>query len=169
MILSFLSVVATVMGSVVRVSFVVVVVAIVVTGVMASQQGPLTCWSCSANTHGQDCYDLDLENKTLAKTCSPEEPFCTVNRIWYVVEAGAEPRNFSVNRTCALACTPSCVVIGDRTKIHSCASCCTTSYCNIVNSASARPLASIPLAVAAPLLGGCMVLLSPLMHSLPAG
>ena len=47
-----------------------------------------------------------------------------MNRIWYVVEAGVDARNFSVNRTCALACSPSCVVIGDRTKVGVCVCVC---------------------------------------------
>lgn len=66
------------MGTLCRAPLAVVVVALVLVGIVASQQGPLTCWSCSANTHGLDCYDLDHENKTLSKTCNPEEVFCTV-------------------------------------------------------------------------------------------
>ncbi|MPC08926.1 hypothetical protein E2C01_001523 [Portunus trituberculatus] len=161
------------MGSVCRSSLAVVVmaVAVVAVGVVArQQQGPLTCWSCLAHTQGPDCYDLDYENMTLTKMCNPEEVFCTVNRIWYVVEAGAEARNLSVNRTCAADCSPSCVVIGDRTKIHSCTSCCTTSYCNVGSSASARPTASNHLVVAAALLlGAWSGLVLPRTHTLPAG
>lgn len=168
-----LQVASTVMGSVCRapLAVVVVVAAVVAVGVVArQQQGPLTCWSCLAHTHGPDCYDLDDENMTLTKMCNPEEVFCTVNRIWYVVEAGAEARNLSVNRTCAADCSPSCVVIGDRTKIHSCTSCCTTSYCNVGSSASAQPIASACLVGAALLLLGAWTSLAfPRTYTLPPG
>lgn len=135
------------------------------------QQGPLSCWSCSDNTTGQ-CYDLDQNNKNLSQTCNPEEVFCSVNRIWYVVEGEANETNFSLNRTCVAGCSPSCVVIGDRTKIHSCTSCCTSSLCNIGNSASAQPMASTPLVtvlVAALLVGAWLRPALPVVLFLPAG
>lgn len=167
----FQQVTSAVVGSVYRAPLAVVVAAAVVAvGVVArQQQGPLTCWSCLAHTQGSDCFELDYENMTLTKMCNLEEVFCMVNRIWYVVEVGAEARNLSVNRTCATDCSPSCVVIGDRTKIHSCTSCCTTSYCNIGSSASAQPIANTCLVGAALLLGAWSSLASPWTYTLPAG
>lgn len=119
-----------------------VVTTTLVDGVVAGSREPLTCWTCSSNSHGSDCYDLDHDNVTFttsaSRNCTPEETFCTVKRVWYVVEAGEEKMDFGVNRTCAAVCNPSCMVIGDRTKIYSCTSCCSESYCNTGSSASPR-------------------------------
>ncbi|XP_042232608.1 uncharacterized protein LOC121873257 isoform X1 [Homarus americanus] len=121
-------------------------------GVVVGRE-PLTCWACSSKTHGSDCYGLDHDNFTfpssLSRNCTPDQTYCTVQRIWYVVETGAEEMDFSVNRTCASVCNPSCMVIGDRTKIYSCTSCCSESYCNTGSSASSRHSGSTQLLLAA--------------------
>ncbi|XP_045616176.1 uncharacterized protein [Procambarus clarkii] len=136
-----------------RVAVMVVAVTTLVEGVEAGSKEPLTCWTCSSNSHGSDCYVLNQENITLttsvSRNCTPEETFCTVKRVWYVVEAGAEEMDFGVNRTCAAVCNPSCMVIGDRTKIYSCTSCCSESYCNTGSSASPRHSSSTQLLLAA--------------------
>ncbi|XP_066987995.1 sericin-2 isoform X2 [Macrobrachium rosenbergii] len=129
----------------------------------------LVCWSCSSSSHGNPCTNIDPTNSTTvdAKVCDPDEKFCSVRRIWYVVETkkGEETVVFSVNRNCSAECTPNCMVIGDRTKIHSCTSCCTESHCNTDNSSSSRQTSNFLL-----LMSALMVAIAPVLSilALPA-
>ena len=44
-------------------------------------------------------------------------------------------RLWSLERKCShQKCEPGCLVIGERTKLHSCISCCNESLCNTNNS-----------------------------------
>ncbi|XP_071519020.1 uncharacterized protein [Panulirus ornatus] len=128
---------------------------------------PLTCWSCSSKSHGSSCRNLDPENVTFAanatRNCSIGQTYCTVKRIWHVVEEGGEELDLSFNRSCTSYCDPYCNVIGDRTKIHSCTSCCTESLCNTGNSASSRHSGSTLLLLAASLAAITATLTSNLM------
>ncbi|XP_068209424.1 uncharacterized protein [Palaemon carinicauda] len=115
-----------------------------------SEENSLVCWSCSSTSHGNPCTNIDPQNSSAveAKVCDPDEKFCSVKRIWYVVET-KEAVMFSVNRNCSSECTPSCMVIGDRTKIHACTSCCTESHCNTDNSSSSRQTSNFLLLMSA--------------------
>ncbi|XP_042865454.1 uncharacterized protein LOC122249025 [Penaeus japonicus] len=120
-----------------------------------SGQTPLRCWECTSTTHGSECYDLenDVQNETsiaaFSRECAPEETFCSVERVWYVVEGGTEENNLSVNRTCSAQCSPFCLVMGDRNKIHSCITCCSDHLCNVGRSSGRRPATSPSLLAAA--------------------
>ncbi|XP_064104490.1 uncharacterized protein LOC135214290 [Macrobrachium nipponense] len=135
----------------------------------SSSASSLVCWSCSSSSHGNPCTNIDPTNSTTvdAKVCEPDEKFCWVKRIWYVVETkrGEETVVFSVNRNCSAECSPTCIVIGDRTKIHSCTSCCTESHCNTDNSSSSRQTSNFLL-----LMSALMVAIAPVLSilSLPA-
>lgn len=41
-----------------------------------------------------------------------------------------KPKLWLLQRNCSKSCEPGCIVIGERTKLYSCTTCCETSYCN---------------------------------------
>ncbi|KAK3892013.1 hypothetical protein Pcinc_004138 [Petrolisthes cinctipes] len=134
--------------------------------VAGGSQEPLGCWICSSQIQGNGCYNPLNQTSFITnatRNCTLDEVFCTVNRTWYVVEGGDEEIDFSVNRDCARECFPHCIVIGDRTKIYSCMSCCTESFCNTGSSAASRTESS-PTCVLLPylMLATLLLLLPPL-------
>lgn len=51
-------------------------------------------------------------------------------------EITGKPKLWLLLRDCSEICEPGCIVIGERTKLHSCITCCDESnYCNAGNDA----------------------------------
>lgn len=44
-----------------------------------------------------------------------------------------KPKLWLLQRNCTKTCEPGCIVIGERTKLHSCTTCCENSFCNVGN------------------------------------
>lgn len=94
----------------------------------------LVCYSCDSMEDGEQCLDLSGNNSNLFKKCKPDESFCTVKRISYTIttENATTPlRTWSLQRQCSNSCGKGCIVIGERTKLFACTSCCETSLCNV--------------------------------------
>lgn len=52
-------------------------------------------------------------------------------------EITGKPKLWLLMRECADACEPGCIAIGERTKLHSCITCCDESnYCNYGSGAA---------------------------------
>lgn len=106
---------------------------------------PLQCWNCTTTDPNHDCFGLADLNGTdplplpgapFKQNCSKEDTFCQVKRNWIITtkkDGVKEEKNFSITRSCTRTCDDFCIVLGDRTKIHSCQSCCTTPNCNTGN------------------------------------
>ena len=95
----------------------------------------LWCYSCDSMEDGDLCTDItNNNNSNLFKKCKPDEYFCTVKRISYTItteNATTPPRMWSLQRQCSSSCGKGCIVIGERTKLFACTSCCESSLCNV--------------------------------------
>lgn len=94
----------------------------------------LWCYSCDSMEEGEQCLDLTGNHSNLMTKCKPEEFYCTVKRISYTIttENATTPlRTWSLQRQCSSSCGKGCIVIGERTKLFACTSCCETNLCNV--------------------------------------
>ncbi|KAF9800468.1 hypothetical protein SFRURICE_013020 [Spodoptera frugiperda] len=55
------------------------------------------------------------------------------------------PKMWALERNCTKHCEPGCIVIGERTKLYACTSCCTTSLCNYGSGAEEMHLLDLLL------------------------
>ena len=82
--------------------------------------------------------DMCVENITanyssFLKKCKDDEFICMVQKFSYTTStenATSSQKLWSLERRCASNCEAGCIVIGERTKLYACTSCCKTSYCN---------------------------------------
>lgn len=101
----------------------------------------LWCYSCDSMEDGELCNDLTGNNSNLFKKCKQDEPFCSIKRISYTIateNSTTPPRVWSLQRSCSNVCGKGCIVIGERTKLYACTSCCTTPLCNVGEGAADR-------------------------------
>lgn len=77
---------------------------------------------------------LRFNNRSKSRAqCKDEEYECMVKRFSYTTStenATSGPKMWSLERRCTNSCMSGCIVIGERTKLYACTSCCNTSYCN---------------------------------------
>ncbi|KAH8277975.1 hypothetical protein KR018_011560 [Drosophila ironensis] len=94
----------------------------------------LWCYACHTMDDGEACVDVALRNDTsLTKKCHGEEFICMVKRFSYTTStenSTSLPKMWSLDRRCAANCEPGCIIIGERTKLYACTSCCEESFCN---------------------------------------
>lgn len=66
--------------------------------------------------------------------CWMKFPIVQVKKFSYTTStenSTSSPKLWSLERNCTNKCEPGCIVIGERTKLYSCTTCCETSLCNI--------------------------------------
>uniref|UniRef100_T1GSV7 Snake toxin/toxin-like domain-containing protein n=1 Tax=Megaselia scalaris TaxID=36166 RepID=T1GSV7_MEGSC len=98
----------------------------------------LACYSCDTMTDGKVCAEMDANNKTLKESvatvkCEPDELVCMVRRFDYTTStenSTSDHKLWNLIRSCSKKCEPGCIIIGERTKIYSCFSCCDKPLCN---------------------------------------
>ncbi|KAM7343517.1 uncharacterized protein ACRADG_010516 [Cochliomyia hominivorax] len=94
----------------------------------------LQCYKCDTMEDGEACVDVLNSNTTdFRYKCEGEEFICMVKRFSYTTStenSTSSPKMWSLDRRCAVNCEPGCIVIGERTKLYACTSCCETSLCN---------------------------------------
>lgn len=103
----------------------------------------LWCYSCDSMEDGEMCTDISSNHSKLTKKCKPDEYFCTVKRISYTItteNSTTAPRMWSLQRECSGVCGKGCIVIGERTKLFACTSCCDTPLCNVGEGRAALPI-----------------------------
>lgn len=54
-----------------------------------------------------------------------------------------KPKLWLLQRNCSENCEPGCIIIGERTKLHSCITCCENSFCNSGSGAEKITIAII--------------------------
>lgn len=67
------------------------------------------------------------------KKCKDDEFICMVQKFSYTTSTEnvtSSPKMWSLERKCTATCEAGCIVIGERTKLYACTSCCKTPYCN---------------------------------------
>ncbi|KAH8371864.1 hypothetical protein KR093_009178 [Drosophila rubida] len=94
----------------------------------------LWCYACDTMDDGQACVDVVVRNDTaMMKKCQGEEFICMVKRFSYTTStenSTSSPKMWSLDRRCTVNCEPGCIIIGERTKLYACTSCCEESFCN---------------------------------------
>lgn len=92
------------------------------------------------------CTDLTGNHSNLFKKCKADEYFCTVKRISYTIateNSTTQPKMWSLQRQCSNVCGKGCIIIGERTKLYACTSCCETSLCNVGEGGAVNLLGSV--------------------------
>lgn len=113
----------------------------------AERPNDMWCYSCHSMEYGDMCIDNITANySTFMKKCKDDEFACMVQKFSYTTSTEnvtSSAKMWSLERKCAANCESGCIVIGERTKLYACTSCCKTSYCNTDKGAahhSAMPI-----------------------------
>uniref|UniRef100_A0A182WBJ5 Uncharacterized protein n=1 Tax=Anopheles minimus TaxID=112268 RepID=A0A182WBJ5_9DIPT len=105
----------------------------------------LWCYSCNATDDGEACIDLSSgNNASYVKKCNPEEFICMVKQFSYTTStenSTSTPKLWWLERRCISSCEAGCIIIGERTKLYACTSCCEKPLCNIGKAHSTNPIA----------------------------
>ncbi|XP_052897797.1 uncharacterized protein LOC128304630 [Anopheles moucheti] len=105
----------------------------------------LWCYSCNATDDGESCIELSSgNNASYVKKCNPEEFICMVKQFSYTTStenSTSTPKLWSLERRCISSCEAGCIIIGERTKLYACTSCCEKSLCNTGKAHSTNPIA----------------------------
>ncbi|CAG0901226.1 unnamed protein product [Darwinula stevensoni] len=135
--------------------------AVQIHGVMkvGNESGLGQCFVCHSmnQSQGEKCVDLNLTAFNVpVEDCAPD--YCLVRRYKYAIHNDTQKwHTWAVRRNCTDECHPGCVLMGQRTKIHICTSCCTTHLCNVGDQAPSalgpQRLLLLPSLVAVTLLG----------------
>ncbi|XP_053687094.1 uncharacterized protein LOC128736631 [Sabethes cyaneus] len=100
----------------------------------AEKVNDLWCFSCNATEDGENCIELIGNNASFTKKCFGDELICMVKQFSYTTHTSnsnvSEPKLWSLERKCTNVCEPGCIIIGERTKLYACTSCCMESMCN---------------------------------------
>lgn len=92
---------------------------------------------------GERCVDLTGNHSSFMKKCDNEKRICMVKRFSHTMSTENSTsvlRMWSLERNCTKHCEAGCIVIGERTKLHACTSCCEQSFCNTGNGGAASNL-----------------------------
>ncbi|CAH2265541.1 uncharacterized protein LOC120626371 [Pararge aegeria] len=112
-----------------------------VTSAAARPNNELWCYKCRAEVPDDKCADLRQNSSSLIHKCMNEKRICMVKRFSYTTSTENSTTAltmWALERNCTKNCEPGCIVIGERTKLYSCTSCCATSLCNY-GSGAERP------------------------------
>lgn len=102
----------------------------------AERPNDMWCYACHSmdELNGDKCVENITANySSFLKKCKDDEFICMVQKFSYTTStenATSSARMWSLERKCAATCEAGCIVIGERTKLYACTSCCRTSYCN---------------------------------------
>ncbi|KAL4708317.1 hypothetical protein ACJJTC_007723 [Scirpophaga incertulas] len=109
-----------------------------VTSAAARPNNELWCYRCLAEAPEDRCADIRQNNSALIHKCHNDRRVCMVKRFSYTTSnenSTTDLKMWALERNCTKHCEPGCIIIGERTKLHACTSCCTTSLCNYDSSA----------------------------------
>ncbi|CAH2105398.1 unnamed protein product [Euphydryas editha] len=104
-----------------------------VTSAAARPNNELWCYKCKAEDVDDKCADLRHNNSVLIHKCHNEKRMCMVKRFSYTTSnenSTTALKMWALERNCTKHCEPGCIVIGERTKLYACTSCCSSSLCN---------------------------------------
>lgn len=115
----------------------------------AEKHNDMWCYSCHSMEYGDMCVENITANFSLfMKKCKDDEFTCMVQKFSYTTStenSTSAAKMWSLERKCAANCESGCIVIGERTKLYACTSCCKTSYCNTGSGSSKQSNLSILL------------------------
>ncbi|XP_011690464.1 PREDICTED: uncharacterized protein LOC105451602 isoform X2 [Wasmannia auropunctata] len=103
----------------------------------------LSCYRCFTMNQGEKCINITQFNATEVQEyehkCTDDRRICMVKRFSYTTStenSTSAPRTWSLERNCTNKCEAGCIVIGERTKLYACTSCCEANLCNVGNGIS---------------------------------
>lgn len=100
----------------------------------AERPNDMWCYACHSMEFGGMCVENITSNySSFMKKCKDDEFTCMVQKFSYTTStenATSSQKLWSLERKCASNCESGCIVIGERTKLYACTSCCKTPYCN---------------------------------------
>lgn len=107
----------------------------------SERKNDMYCYSChSMRQSGDMCVDNITANfSSFMKKCSDDEFTCMVQKFSYTTSTEnttSSAKMWSLERRCASSCEAGCIIIGERTKLYACTSCCKTAYCNTDKAAA---------------------------------
>lgn len=108
----------------------------------AERPSDMWCYTCHSMEYGDQCVENITANfSSFLKKCKDDEFTCMVQKFSYTTStenATSSPKMWSLERKCVANCEAGCIVIGERTKLYACTSCCTKPYCNIDKGGAAK-------------------------------
>ncbi|XP_014220219.1 uncharacterized protein LOC106648066 [Trichogramma pretiosum] len=108
----------------------------------AERKDDLWCYQCDSIGEGDSCFFLNItgNDTSLAQKCKDDRRICMVKRFSYTTStenSTSQPKMWGMERNCTNKCEEGCIVIGERTKLYACTTCCEKNYCNTGNGQSA--------------------------------
>ncbi|XP_049870280.1 uncharacterized protein LOC126381594 [Pectinophora gossypiella] len=122
-----------------------------VTSAAARPNNELWCYKCHADVPEDDCANLRQNSSALIHKCHNDRRMCMVKRFSYTTStenSTTSLKMWALERNCTKHCEPGCIVIGERTKLYACTSCCTGSLCNFGSDATRLVTSLLPLLIA---------------------
>lgn len=113
----------------------------------SEKRNDLRCYACNSMESGDMCIEniTQVNNSNYTKKCRDHEFICIIKKFSYTTStenATSSPKLWSLERNCTANCESGCIIIGERTKLYACTSCCNSSYCNSGTGQSFRLLPS---------------------------
>ncbi|XP_058799293.1 uncharacterized protein LOC131668848 [Phymastichus coffea] len=105
----------------------------------SERKDDLWCYQCDTIDHGEMCVDVTHNHTSVIQKCKNDKRTCMVKRFSYTTSTEnmtSQPMVWGYERNCTNKCEPGCIVIGERTKLYACTSCCDKSLCNTGNGTS---------------------------------
>ncbi|XP_017791519.1 PREDICTED: uncharacterized protein LOC108573567 [Habropoda laboriosa] len=105
----------------------------------SKRENDLWCYQCDTMEDGDRCSNITGNYSAFQHKCTGDKRTCMVKRFSYTTStenSTSSPQTWSVERNCTIKCEPGCIVIGERTKLSVCTTCCETSFCNIGTGAA---------------------------------
>ncbi|XP_034186842.1 uncharacterized protein LOC117607348 isoform X1 [Osmia lignaria lignaria] len=105
----------------------------------AERVNDLWCYQCDTMEDGERCSNLTGNYTAFEHKCTGDKRTCMVKRFSYTTsteDSTSSPQTWSMERNCTSKCEPGCIVIGERTKLSACTTCCEQSFCNVGTGAS---------------------------------
>ncbi|XP_017888393.1 uncharacterized protein LOC108629937 [Ceratina calcarata] len=99
----------------------------------------LWCYRCDTIEEGEKCINITENYTDFRHKCIGDKRTCMVKRISYTTsteDSTSSPQTWSVERNCTSKCESGCIVIGERTKLFACTTCCEQSFCNVGTGAA---------------------------------
>jgi len=93
----------------------------------------LSCHVCHSFVEGSKCIHLASNSSTFSTPCHDNQTSCMVKRFSYTENATSPSSIWSIERNCSSKCEPGCLILGERTKLYVCTSCCSQPSCNVGN------------------------------------
>ena len=97
------------------------------------------CWLFKRRKLLRSCKSILVKSSKLIIPLSCSSSLFQVKRFSYTTsteDSTSSPQTWSMERKCTSKCEPGCIVIGERTKLSACTTCCEQSYCNVGTGAA---------------------------------